>query len=69
MKYRLTAEVIQAARVNENTEAEFRRLRPRLKRMNGELTAEVRAGLDEQPAYPWTAPVDRLAGDLVKAKG
>jgi hypothetical protein len=61
---RLTSEAIREARIDERTEAAFDLLAPGLKAMS-QLTAEVRAGLDEQPADPWTAPVDRLAAGMI----
>ena len=65
LRRRLTEEAIRAARVDEQVEADFSDLQPRLAALNGELEATVTEDLDRAPENHWTKPVDRVALDIL----
>ena len=60
-----TAEAIQAARVDEQTEAAFSSLKPDLEVWDEELSERVEEQLEDSPNTHWTKPVDQLASEVV----
>jgi len=65
----LTEEAIRAAKVDEQVEAAFSDLQPRLSEWNGELEVTVTDDLDRAPENHWTEPVDRVALDILADHG
>lgn len=65
---RLADEAIAAARVHERAEAAVDALLPHVAAMDPDLVPTVRLALDEQPAHPWTLPVETLAAALLESK-
>jgi hypothetical protein len=57
-------QAVREAKVDQRTKAAYRKLKPSLVTMNGELTKIVKADLRKAPEHPWTAPVADVAARL-----